>query len=112
MTICDPMMIDTKKLDANARDAASLLTAMANENRLRIMCRLLEGEVSVNDLADKVGMTQSALSQQLAKLRALKLVDTRREARQIYYHLASPDVRRVLETLYGIYCAPEAEAAG
>ena len=111
MTIYDPMMIDTQKLDANARDAASLLTAMANENRLRIMCRLLEGEVSVNDLADKVGMNQSALSQQLAKLRALKLVDTRRDARQIYYHLASSDVRRVLETLYGIYCAPETEAA-
>jgi DNA-binding transcriptional ArsR family regulator len=111
MTIYDPMMIDPEKLDANARDAASLLTAMANENRLRIMCRLLEGEVSVNDLADKVGMNQSALSQQLAKLRALKLVDTRREARQIYYHLASPDVRRVLETLYGIYCAPETARA-
>ncbi len=106
MMMLQMMMIDAAKLDANARDAAGLLAAMANENRLRIMCRLLEGEVSVNELAERVGMNQSALSQQLSKLRALKLVDTRREARQIYYHLASPDVRRVLETLYVIYCAP------
>ena len=106
MTMSQMMTIDTDKLDANARDAAGLLSAMANENRLRILCRLLEGEVSVNELAERVGMNQSALSQQLSKLRALRLVDTRRDARQIYYHLASPDVRRVLETLYGIYCEP------
>lgn len=106
MMIYDPMMIDTERLDANARDAAALLAAMANENRLRILCRLLEGEVSVNDLAEKVGMNQSALSQQLGKLRALRLVDTRREARQIYYRLASADVHEVLKTLHGIYCSP------
>lgn len=111
MMMSQMMTIDTDKLDANARDAASLLSAMANENRLRILCRLLEGEVSVNELADRVGMNQSALSQQLSKLRALRLVDTRRDARQIYYHLASPDVRRVLETLYGIYCEPGARDA-
>ena len=99
--------VDTSKLDANAREAAGLLAAMANENRLRILCRLLEGEISVSALAGQVGMTQSALSQQLGKLRALKLVDTRREARQIYYHLASAEVRKVLETLYGIYCQPQ-----
>lgn len=101
------MTINAEKLDANAREAAGLLAAMANENRLRILCRLLEGEVSVNELAEQVGMTQSALSQQLGKLRALRLVDTRRDARQIYYHLASPEVSRVLETLYGIYCEPD-----
>lgn len=98
-------MIDTKLLDANARDAAELLAAMANENRLRVLCRLLEGETSVGKLAEQVGMTQSALSQQLSKLRALKLVDTRREARQIYYRLASPGVRSILEALHGIFCA-------
>lgn len=102
------LTIDTERLDANARDAAELLAAMANENRLRILCRLLEREISVSELAAQVGMNQSALSQQLSKLRALKLVDTRREARQIYYHLASPDVRRILETLHGIYCAADA----
>lgn len=96
--------IDAAALDANARRAAELLAAMANENRLRILCRLLAGEFSVNELAEEVGMSQSALSQQLAKLRALRLVDTRRDARQIYYHLASDEVRQVLQTLHGIYC--------
>lgn len=105
------MTIEAQLLDANARDAASLLAAMANENRLRIMCRLLEGEASVGKLAEEVGMNQSALSQQLSKLRALKLVDTRRDARQIYYHLASPDVHRILEALHDIYCKVPNSAA-
>lgn len=87
-----------------AREASELLDAMANEKRLMILCMLLDGEIAVNDLAERVGMSQSALSQQLAKLRALKLVDTRREAQQIYYRLSSANVERVLETLYGIYC--------
>lgn len=87
-----------------AREASELLDAMANEKRLTILCMLLDGEITVNDLAGRVGMSQSALSQQLAKLRALKLVDTRREAQQIYYRLSSTNVERVLETLYGIYC--------
>lgn len=87
-----------------AREASGLLDAMANEKRLMILCQLLEGEVAVNDLAERVGMNQSALSQQLAKLRGLKLVDTRREAQQVYYRLASKNVEKVLETLYGIYC--------
>jgi len=89
-----------------ARQASELLDAMANQKRLMILCLLLDGEVSVNDLAERVGMSQSALSQQLGKLRALKLVDTRREAQQIFYRLASSEVERVLETLYGIYCTP------
>lgn len=88
-----------------AKEASGLLDAMANEKRLMILCLLLDGEVAVNDLAERIGMNQSALSQQLAKLRALKLVDTRREAQQVYYRLASTKVERVLETLYGIYCA-------
>ncbi len=89
-----------------AREASVLLDAMANEKRLMILCQLLDGEVAVNELAERIGMNQSALSQQLAKLRALKLVDTRREAQQVYYRLASTNVERVLETLYGIYCTP------
>ena len=77
-----------------AREASELLDAMANEKRLTILCMLLDGEITVNDLAGRVGMSQSAL----------KLVDTRREAQQIYYRLSSTNVERVLETLYGIYC--------
>lgn len=98
-------------LDLMAREATELLSAMANEKRLMILCHLLDGETSVNDLADKVGMNQSALSQQLAKLRALKIVETRRDAQQVLYRLASAEVERVLETLYGIYCDPETKTA-
>ncbi len=106
-------MIKDKNLDLGemAREASELLGVMANEKRLMILCRLLEGETSVNELADKVDMNQSALSQQLAKLRALKLVETRRSAQQVYYRLASRNVERVLETLYGIYCEPAKQNA-
>lgn len=98
--------IQTAELDNMAREASELLLAMANEKRLKVLCHLLDGETTVNELAELVGMNQSALSQQLAKLRGLKLVSTRREAQQIFYSLASPEVERVLQTLYGIYCDP------
>ncbi|TIS55559.1 MAG: winged helix-turn-helix transcriptional regulator [Mesorhizobium sp.] len=99
------------ELDKMAREASELLAAMANEKRLMILCHLLEGETSVNELAQLVEMNQSALSQQLAKLRALKLVDTRRDAQQVYYRLASAEVERILQTLYGIYCDPQTKTA-
>lgn len=99
------------ELDRVAREASDLLGAMANEKRLMILCHLIDGETTVNDLAALVDMNQSALSQQLAKLRALRLVDTRREGQQIYYRVASQEVERVLETLYGIYCDPETKVA-
>jgi len=100
--------ISPEELAGKATEAAELLSALANGKRLMIMCHLLENEVSVNTLAEKVGLSQSALSQHLAKLRALELVATRRDGQTIYYRLASDDVRAVLQTLYGIYCAPVA----
>lgn len=93
------------RLKPNADEAAELLLAMANPRRLMILCHLLDGEMSVNTLGKAVGMNQSALSQQLARLRAMRLVETRRDGQTIYYHVASQDVRRVLETLQDIYCA-------
>ena len=93
-------------LERNAETAAGLLQAMGNANRLMILCHLLAGEATVGELTRRVGMSQSALSQQLAKLRNLKLVETRREAQQIFYSLASAEVRRLLMTLHEIYCEP------
>lgn len=98
--------MDIERLDASAEQAAELLSALANKNRLMILCNLLNGEMAVQPLADAVGMSQSALSQQLAKLRLSKLVTTRRQGREIYYHVASPEVAEVLQTLYGLYCEP------
>jgi DNA-binding transcriptional ArsR family regulator len=99
--------ISPVELAGKATEAAELLGALANGKRLMIMCHLLESEMSVNTLAEKVELSQSALSQHLAKLRALNLVSTRRDGQTIYYRVASDDVRAVLETLYSIYCAHE-----
>ena len=95
-------------LEAKAEEVAATLTAMANPKRLIVLCSLLEGEKSVGALADIVQLSPAALSQHLGKMRALRLVTTRREGQTIYYGLASTEVRAVLETLYRVYCAPAA----
>lgn len=88
-----------------AAEAAGLLKALANEKRLMILCKLLErGEMSVMSLCDNVGLSQSALSQHLAKMREEKIIDFRRDGQTIYYHVSSPDVNRILKTLKSIYC--------
>ncbi|MEX0957479.1 MAG: metalloregulator ArsR/SmtB family transcription factor [Rhizobiaceae bacterium] len=97
-------MLDTERLARSANEVAELLSALASPNRLMILCNLLNGEMAVLPLAEAVGMSQSALSQQLAKLRALKLVSARREGRTIYYSVASDKVARILGQLYDMYC--------
>ena len=87
-----------------AAEAARNSTALANETRLAILCELVEGERSVGTLVDAVGLTQSALSQHLAKLRAAGIVATRRDAQTIYYRLASTPPASVMATLAEIYC--------
>ena len=92
------------KLEEKADAASALLSAMANPRRLLILCSLLGREMNVTELGERVGLAQSPLSQHLSKLRGWALVATRREGQQVYYRIASDDVRRVLETLYAIYC--------
>ncbi|MCA3574434.1 MAG: helix-turn-helix transcriptional regulator [Aestuariivirga sp.] len=96
-----------KALEAKADEVAATLTAMANPKRLLVMCTLLGGEKSVGELAEIVNLTPTALSQHLGKMRALRLVSTRRDGQTIYYSLASTEVREMLETLYRVYCAPD-----
>jgi DNA-binding transcriptional ArsR family regulator len=93
-------------LEAKAEEVSRLLTAMANARRLMVLCNLLEGEKSVGELAEIVGLSSAALSQHLAKMRAMELVTTQRDGQTIYYRLASREIRQVLETLYRLYCAP------
>lgn len=100
----DPAVLATMR-DA-AEEAARLLKAMSNEHRLLILCHLVGREMTVSELVEAIGLSQSALSQHLAKLRHHRLVRTRRQAQHIYYRLASPEVERLLETLYDLYCAP------
>ena len=94
------------ELEPRADEAAELLAAMANTKRLLILCHLLDAEPSVGELAERVDLAQSPLSQHLSKLRALRLVTARRDGQQVLYRLASENVVRVLTTLHGIYCAP------
>jgi DNA-binding transcriptional ArsR family regulator len=96
--------MEIEVLEKNAEKASELLGAMANPRRLMVLCKLIDGEKSVNMLAQSVGLSQSALSQHLAKLREKGLVTTRRDAQTIWYGLASQEVRGVLSTLYGLYC--------
>lgn len=87
-----------------ASRAAELLKMMGNERRLMILCQLVNGEKSVGELEGLIGLKQSALSQHLAKLRAERLVATRRVSQTVYYRLASGEVSALINTLYGLYC--------
>lgn len=93
------------ELESKAAEAAALLKLLANENRLLILCRLaLKGEMAVGDLAATVGLSQSALSQHLARMREEGLVATRREAQTIFYRIANENAQRLLILLKDIYC--------
>jgi ArsR family transcriptional regulator len=89
---------------AAAGRAARLLRLMGHDGRLMVLCHLAEQEQTVGALETKLGLSQSALSQHLAKLRHDGLVATRRAGQQIYYRLASPEVARILATLQDLYC--------
>ena len=91
--------------EAKAADAAQMLKLLANERRLLILCRLAaERELSVGELAQTVGLGQSALSQHLAKMRAEGLLATRRDAQTIFYRIGDANVSRLLKLLRSIYC--------
>lgn len=91
------------KLEASAAPAARLLQLFANEQRLMLMCRLGEGECAVGDLAGYAGLSQSACSQHLARLRQAGVIAPRREAQTIYYHISDPGAARLIALLCDIY---------
>ena len=97
--------MDIALLQDKAATASALLKVLANESRLQILCQLLDGEKPVNELEEKVGLRQSALSQHLAVLRRERLVKTRRSAQFIYYSLASAEAKAIMKTLFQLYCA-------
>lgn len=98
-------------METKAEEAARVLATLANGKRLLALCHMREGEKSVGQLADLVGLAPSALSQHLARMRDLRLVETRRDGQTIYYSLASAAVAAIIETLYRLYCAPDEVAA-
>jgi DNA-binding transcriptional ArsR family regulator len=95
--------IDIAKIHRNSRAATVILKAMSNERRLLILCHLIGGEKSVGQLEDMIGISQSALSQHLARLRRDNIVGTRRKAQNIYYHLVSDKVPTMMATLQELF---------
>lgn len=108
MGVSEAIVIDLERIQGNAKRASTLLKAMSNQHRLMILCQLVPGEKCVSELEKIVGLSQSALSQHLARLRRDSLVTTRREAQTIFYSLAGDEASAVIETLYGLYCDTEA----
>jgi ArsR family transcriptional regulator, virulence genes transcriptional regulator len=104
--------MNLEALERHAGAAEGLLKAVANRRRLTILCELSRGERSVSDLGEAIGLSQSALSQHLARLRADRIVATRRESQTIFYSLESEDARKLIDLLYQLYCAQECGAEG
>jgi DNA-binding transcriptional ArsR family regulator len=98
-----------ERLLKNAREASDFLKALSQESRLLVLCLLAEKERSVSELEAILSIRQSALSQQLARLRYDDLVTTRRDGKQIYYSIADDDVRRIISVVYDIFCEEKSE---
>lgn len=95
---------NSSKMREHAADAARLMSALGNESRLMILCMLAEGEQSVSNLNELIPLSQSALSQHLARLRREGLVETRRESQMIYYSLGEGPAERIIQLLHDYYC--------
>ena len=96
--------MDIELMQANAAQASALLKSLSNPSRLLVLCALVTREHTAGELEELTGISQSAISQHLARLRDDDMVDTRRDAQRIFYSLKNQAVRSVLETLHGLYC--------
>ncbi|WP_142501823.1 ArsR/SmtB family transcription factor [Klebsiella sp. 2680] len=104
---------DTKRqaeMKNAALGAADVLRGLANRDRLLLMCQLSQGEANVAELEVAVGISQPTLSQQLGVMRRLKLVETRREGKMVFYRIEDQRIMRLLNTLYDLYC-PQADTS-
>ncbi len=100
---------DTSTFEESARAVAEVLRTLSNERRLMILCKLVErGEASVTTLGADVGLSQSALSQHLAKMRDQNLVTFRRQGQTLWYRVCDGRVERLLSTLHELYCSDDA----
>ena len=107
MTANHAMNIDD--FAANALEVANTLRALGNERRLMILCKLVEaGEMTVGALVEAVGLSQSALSQHLAKMRDEKIVTFRRDSQTLWYRIADPRIEQLMAELHRLYCRPPA----
>ena len=92
------------EMQSHAAEAAAMLKELANPSRLLILCQLIDGEKSVGELCRSIDLSQSAVSQHLARLREARLVDTEKRGQMVYYRLCNMEAHALLSTLYLIYC--------
>lgn len=102
----DTPHLNLEHMQAAAARACSLLKVLGNPDRLMLLCQLTQGEYCVSELESLLGITQPTLSQQLGVLREERLVSTRREGKQIYYKIDSPEALAVMQVLYQQFCLP------
>lgn len=98
-----PAMAEVRE---HATEAAAFLKALANDQRLLVLCALLDGPLSVGGINERVPLSQSSLSQHLSVLREAGLVTTTRQSQTIYYSLARGPALQIMEVLYSTFCTP------
>jgi DNA-binding transcriptional ArsR family regulator len=104
--------MDVGKMQARAESASDLMKVLSSKNRLLILCQLADGETKVGELAERLGLRDQAMSQQLALLRKDGLVQTRREGQMIFYSLADEKTKKLLGSIYEIFCGDESADSG
>jgi DNA-binding transcriptional ArsR family regulator len=100
--------MDLETMQASATRASDMLKLLGHPDRLMVLCELKMGEKSVSELANRVGVSQSPLSQHLARMRYEDVVETRRDGQTVYYSLKEGEASLLIESLYEIFCAPNA----
>jgi DNA-binding transcriptional ArsR family regulator len=103
----DTSTLDLEKMKASAGNACRLMKVLSNPDRLMLLCQLSQGEKRVGELEDILGIVQPTLSQQLTVLREEELVATRRDGKNIYYQISSPQAMAVMSVMYQQFCTPE-----
>ena len=103
----DTSTLDLDKMKASASNACRLMKVLSNPDRLMLLCQLSQGEKRVGELEEILGIVQPTLSQQLTVLRDEELVTTRRDGKNIYYQIASPQALAVMNVLFEQFCGPQ-----
>jgi DNA-binding transcriptional ArsR family regulator len=106
----DTSTLDLDKMKESAANACRLMKVLSNPDRLMLLCQLSQGENRVGELEENLGIVQPTLSQQLTVLRDEELVTTRREGKNIYYQIASPQALAVMKVLFEQFCGPQTGA--
>ena len=107
MTAMDLLPAEAATMKAKVDEASAFLKKLSNPDRLLVCCALVGGERSVRELEDLLGIRQPGLSQQLAELREAGLIAGRKHGKHVFYRLADPRVRTVVETMHRLFCDPD-----